>query len=159
MDDNLDSRPGMIARLLADPLRPRRWSWIALLGLTLLVAASQFLSGAAGGLLTALTWVCAPVVALGIGSGDAFLVRHGRGTRRILLSILVSLFAVLTSCVILASISDSATTRLRDMAVATLYALLYAGIVIGLAGLIAFGIGYGEDYIARRIDRMSREDW
>ena len=159
MDEQSENRPGLIARLAADPIRLRRWSWFALIALVLLVIAGQLLSGFTGGMLTALTWVCAPIVAAGIGVGDAFFVRHGRGTRRILLSILGSVFTVLTSCVILAGILDSSGSWTRDLVVATLYALLYAGIVVGLAGLIALGIGRGEDYVSRRIDRMSREDW
>ena len=159
MDDNSHSRPGLIARLAADPIRLRRGSWLALLILILLVVASRSLSGFAGGMLTALTWICAPFVAFGIGVGDAFFVRHSRGMRRIILSILGSVFMVLTSCVILAGISDSSESWTHDLVVAALYALLYAGIVIGLAGLIALGIGRGEDYVSRRIDRMSREDW
>lgn len=159
MDEDSKRRPGLVARLAADPIRLRRWSWIALLCLVLLVIAGRLLSGTIGGLLTALTWICASIVALGIGVGDAFFVRHSRGMRRIVLSILGSIFTVLTSCVILASISDPSTSRMRDIIVAALYALLYAGIVLGLAGLIALGIGRGEDYVSRRIDRMSREDW
>jgi hypothetical protein len=145
--------------LISDPLQLRRWSWLALLVLVLLTVASRLLAGFTGGMLTALTWICAPIVAFGIGVGDAFFLRHGRGARRILLSILGSVFTVLTSCVILAVISDSSTSWMLDLVIAALYALLYAGIVIGLAGLIAFGIGRGEDYVSRRIDRMSREDW
>jgi peptidoglycan/LPS O-acetylase OafA/YrhL len=159
MDEQSETRPGIIARLADDPIRLRRWSWLALLALVLLVVAGQLLSGFSGGMLTALTWICAPFVAFGVGVGDAFFVRHGRGMRRILLSILGSVFTVLTSCVILASISDSSRSWTHDLVVAALYALLYAGIVVGLAGLIALGIGRGEDYVSRRIDRMSREDW
>ena len=159
MNESPDSRPGLIARLAADPIRLRRWSWLALLALVVLVIAGQVLSGFTGGMLTALTWVCAPIVAAGIGVGDAFFVRHGRGMRRILLSILGSVFTFLTSCVILAGISDSSRSWTQDLVVAALYALLYAGIVVGLAGLIALGIGRGEDYVSRRIDRMSSEDW
>ena len=159
MDNSPDSRPGLIARLVADPLRLRRGSWLALLALVVLVVAGQLLSGFTGGMLTALTWVCAPIVAAGIGVGDAFFVRHDRGMRRIRLSILVSVFTVLTSCVILAGISDSSRSWTQDLVVAALYALFYTGIVVGLAGLIARGIGRGEDYVSRRIDRMSGEDW
>ena len=159
MDDNPANRPGFIARLTADPLRLRRWSRFALAGLVVLVIASRLLSGFSGGMLTAFVWICVPFVAFGIGVGDAFFVRHGRGMRRILASILVSIFTALTSCVILASISDPSTSSLRDLLDASLYAVLYAGIVVGLAGVIAMGIGRGEDYVARRIDRMSREDW
>jgi hypothetical protein len=65
----------------------------------------------------------------------------------------------LTACVILATISDSSSSRTQDFFVAGLYAVFQAGIVIGLAGLIALGIGRGEDYVSRGIDRMSREDW
>lgn len=159
MDDHSEHQPRLFARLAADPVRLRRWAWIGLPGLVLLVLAGQLLAGSTGGMLTALSWVCAPIIAFGLGIGDAFFVRHGQGMRRILLTILGAVFTVLTSCVILASISDSATSRMRDMVVAALYGLLYAGIVIGLAGLIALGIGRGEDYVARRIDQMSREDW
>jgi hypothetical protein len=159
MNESPDSTPGLIARLVAEPIRLRRWSWVALLALVVLVIAGQVLAGFPGGMLTALTWVCAPIVAAGIGVGDAFFVRHGRGTRRILLSILGSIFTFLASCVILAGISDSSGSWTQDLVVATLYALLYVGIVVGLAGLIALGIGRGEDYVSRRIDRMSGEDW
>lgn len=159
MDEEPASRPGRMARLAADPIRLRRWSLIALLAVVMLVVAGQLVSGPPGALLTAVTWICAPVVALGIGVGDAFFVRNGLAKRRVVLSILGSVFTVLTSCVILAGISGSSTSRLRDTVVATLYATLFAGIVIGLAGLIALGIGHGEAYVSGRIDRMSHEDW
>ena len=159
MDERSNNRPGLLARFAADPLRLRRAARVALLGLVLLTIASRLLPGAAGGWLTALIWVCAPFAAFGIGFGDAFFVRHGRAGRRIPLTILGSLFAALTSCVILAVIADSASSRARDLFEAALYALLYAGIVLGLAGLIAWGVGRGEDYLSSRIDRMSREDW
>jgi hypothetical protein len=159
MDEESESRPGRIARLAGDPIRLRHWSRLALLGLAVLVVISQLIEGTPGGMLFALTWVAVPVVALGIGVGDAFFVRNGRGIRRIILSILVSVFTSLTSCVILADISDSSTSMMNDMAVAILYAVLCVAIVIGLAGMIALGIGRGEEYVSRRIDRMSREDW
>ncbi len=159
MDDNPERRSGIIAQIVSDPIRLLRWSRIALAGLLLLVIVSQLLAGIPGGMLTALTWICAPFVAFGIGVGDAFFVRHGQRRRRILLSILASAFTVLTACVILATISDSSPSRTQDFFVAGLYAVFQAGIVIGLAGLIALGIGRGEDYVSRGIDRMSREDW
>ncbi|MDQ3547291.1 MAG: hypothetical protein M3439_00590 [Chloroflexota bacterium] len=159
MDDSPERRPGLITRMVSDPVRLLRWSRIALAGLLLLVIASHLLVGIPAGMLTALTWICAPFVAFGIGVGDAFFIRHGQRRRRILLSILASVITVLTACVILAGISDSSPSRTPDLVVAALYAVFYAGIVIGLAGLIALGIGRGEDYVSRRIDRMSREDW
>lgn len=159
MDEEEESRPGFLTRLAADPLRLRRWSWLALATLIAVVIVSRLLSGFAGAMLAALTWIFGPIVALGIGVGDAFFVRHRRAIRRIALTILVSIFAVLTSCVILADISNSSMSPMRDIVVAILYAMLFAGIVIGLAGLIALGIGRGEDYLARRIDHMSGEDW
>jgi hypothetical protein len=159
MDERPESRTGLVARLAADPLRLRRWSWRALLVMVVLVVAGRILSGFAGGMLTALTWICAPFVAFGIGIGDAFFVRHGRGTRRILLQMIGSVVTALTSCVILAGISNTSGSSSRDLVGAALYALLHIGIVAGLAALIALGIGRGEDYVSRRIDRMSREDW
>ena len=159
MDERSSNRHGRLARFAADPLMLRRNARVALLGLVLLMIASRFLPGAAGGWLTALVWICAPFAAVGIGFGDAFFVRHGRAGRRILLTILGSLFAALTSCVILAGIADSASSPAGELLEAALYALLYTGIVLGLAGLIAWGVGRGEDYLSSRIDRMSREDW
>lgn len=159
MDEVPESRPGFVARLSADPIRLRRWSRLALLCLVALVVAGHLIGGTTGAMLTALTWVCAPLIALGIGVGDALFVRNGRAIRRIIIAILGSLFTVLTSCAILADITSPSSSRMRDMVVAILYAILYAGIVIGLAGLIALGIGRGEDYVSRQIDRMSREDW
>lgn len=159
MDEEIERRPRVIARLAGEPLRLRRWSWAGLLLMAVVVITGQLVSGPAGGMLTALTWVAAPIIAIGIGAGDAFFVRFGRGIRRIILTIIGSLFVALTSCVILANISESSTTLVRDAVVASLYALLYIGIVLGLAGLIAVGIGRGEVYVSDRIDRMSREDW
>jgi hypothetical protein len=159
MDEGFRSPSGLFARIVSDPIRLRRWSWLALLVAVGLVAGGQLISGLVGGLLTALAWIVAPAVALGIGVGDAFFVRHGHGKRRIALSILVSVFTALISCVILAGISDSSGTWAQDLVVTALSMLFYGGIVVGLAGLIAFGIGRGEDYVSRRIDRMSHEDW
>jgi len=159
MDDFSGDRSGFISRVISDPIRLRRYGGLALIIAMLAVAGGQLLTGLTAGMLTALAWVVAPVIAFGIGVGDAFFVRHGRGKRRILLSILASIIAVLTSCAILAAISDASGTWTQDLVAAALYVLLYAGIVIGLAGLIALGIGRGEDYVSSRIDRMSREDW
>jgi hypothetical protein len=159
MDDSPNNRPGLLARFAADPPQLRRAARMALLGLVVLVVASRLLPGAAGGWLTALTWVCAPFAAFGIGFGDAFFVRHGRAGRRVLLTIIGSLGVALAACVILAALSGSASSPPPDLLEAALYALLYAGIVLGLAGLIAWGVGRGEDYLSSRIDRMSREDW
>lgn len=159
MDEAPSERDGWIARLAADPIRLRKWSWIALVVLALLIAAGRLLSGLAGGMLTALAWACVPIVALGIGVGDAFFVRHGRGSRRLILTVLAGIAVSLASCVMLAIASDSASTRVGDGIITALYVVLYIGIVVGLAGLIALGIRRGEDYVSRRIDRMSREDW
>jgi hypothetical protein len=159
MDEETESRPGVIARLTAEPLQLRRWSRFALLLMAIVVIAGQLISGPSGATLTALTWVVAPFIGLGIGVGDGFFVRFGRGLRRITVTILASVFVALMSCAILANASKSSTTFVRDLAVASLYALLYVGIVLGLAGLIAIGIGRGEVYVSDRIDRMSREDW
>ena len=51
MDDQPVDRPGLIARLLADPIRLRRGSRLVLLGLLALVIVSQLLSGPGGGML------------------------------------------------------------------------------------------------------------
>jgi hypothetical protein len=159
MDEQFRSPSGPIARIVGDPIRLRRWSWLALLVAIGLVAAGQFFAGLAGGMMTAIAWIIAPIIALGIGVGDAFFIRHGRGRRRITLTILAAVCVALTSCAILAGISDASGTRAQELVVMALSVLLYGGIVVGLAGLIAFGIGRGEDYVSRRIDRMSHEDW
>ncbi len=159
MTDGFESRSGFFARTVADPIQLRQRSRIALLILIVLVVIGQLLSGFGAGMLTALTWVCAPVVAFGIGVGDAFFVRHGRQQRRILLSIVLSLLIVLMSCVILAGGVNGSSSVQRNIVESSLYGLLYAGIVIGLSGTIALGIGRGEDYVSRRIDQMSDDDW
>lgn len=159
MDNRFESRSGFFARMVADPVQLRRRSRIALLILIVLVVISQLLSGFLAGMLTALTWICAPIVAFGIGVGDAFFVRHGRQQRRILASIILSIVVVLMSCVILAGRSNGTSTMQQNVVESSLYGLLFAGIVVGLSGLIALGIGRGEDYVSRRIDRMSDEDW
>ena len=159
MEEESGHEPGLLARITADPIRLRRWSWLALLAFMLLTIAGRLLGGWAGGMLAALTWICAPIIAFGIGAGDAFFVRNGRAVRRIAVSILVSVCIAVSSCAILATFSNSSSSRAGDIVVALLYAVLFGGMVVGLAGLIALGIGRGEDYVSRRIDRMSREDW
>ena len=153
------SEQGRPARTLADPIRLRRWSRIALVVLVVLVIIAQLLSGSAATWLTALTWVCLPLVAFGIGYGEAFFLRHGQRRRVVLLTILVAICVTLAACVFLATLTGPSPSRGRELAIAALYGLLYAGVALALAGLIGWGIGRGEEYVSRRIDRLSDEEW
>ncbi|MGH9173915.1 MAG: hypothetical protein ACRD1H_06140, partial [Vicinamibacterales bacterium] len=143
----------------SEPIRLRRWSRIALACLVALVLAGELLSGARASLLTALAWVCGPFVAFGIGYGEAFFIQHGQRRRTLLLTIFVSICVTLTACVILAILTGPSPSRDREVASAALHGLLYAGVVLGLAALIGWGIGRGEEYVSRRIDKLSDEEW
>jgi hypothetical protein len=158
-DNEEPGRPSLIRRMFANPIRLRRQTLVALGCATALAGASRLIDAWPGGFLTALLWVIVLPLALGIAAGDAFLVAHGRARRRLLLTIVGAVFVALSSCVVLAMLSEGDSSTGRDAAGAAAYAVFYAANVLGLSAAIALAIGRGGDYVSRRIDVMSEEDW
>jgi hypothetical protein len=159
LDADDDSPPSLIRRLLANPLRLRAQSRLMLVFATLLAGVSRFVESWPGGFLTALLWIVVLPIALGIAMGDAFLVAHGRGRRRLIVTISAAVLVALFSCVLLASITGSSESIERDIVSSVVYGVFYAANIVGLSALIALAIGRGGDYVSRRIDAMSEEDW
>lgn len=160
MFDGGDESPSsLVRRLLADPLRLRAQSRGVLVIATLLAGASRFVDSWPGGFLTALLWVGVLPIALGLAMGDAFLVAHGRGRRRLIVTIVAAVLVALFSCILLAGITESSESIERDIVSSVVYGVFYAANILGLSALIALAIGRGGDYVSRRIDAMSEEDW
>jgi hypothetical protein len=157
--DDAERSTTIIARLASDPFRLRRWSLFALGVLALMSALGQLLGGFLGGMLLAVPWVAGPLVALGIGAGDAFLIQYGRARRRVLLTLVAGVLVAIGSCAALASIDGASPGGVRGLLEAGLYALFFAVVILALAAAIALAIGRGGDYLARRIERLGDDDW
>lgn len=162
VDDQFpDENRSLISRLVQDPVRLRRWSRRLALVLTVVVGlASDGLGGAVPGLVFPLAWLALPFVALGIGYGDAFFIRHGRGVRLEVFMLIGGTLVAISTCVLISPVggetADDAAGRVVE---AVLYGLLYAGLLALVAALVGFGLGRGLDYASRRIESMSEEDW
>lgn len=160
MDDPRHGPPSFVSRLLQDPVKLRRRSRIAALGVALLsgIAGSGVLaSGPLSSALTALAWLLVPVVAAGIGAGDAFFLRHGVGDRRVAWTLLLGFVVALTSCVVLAVINTSDTGR--SVLAGALYFLLVIGIIGVLSAGIAIAVGKAGGYLSRRIQDVDDTNW
>lgn len=150
---------GLLRRLIDDPLVARRWGWRLLAVGLLCVAGGQLLGdGFAGGMLTALAWIVVPVIAFAIGYGEAFFLQYGRGQRRVLLLIITGALTSLVSCVVVSSVAGG-ENGVGQWVNLTGSLILYGGIVAGLSGLVALGIGRGSGYVTRKIDDMRSDDW
>jgi hypothetical protein len=161
-DDRFPEEHGsLIARLFHDPVRLRRWSrWAALLLVIVAALASDGLGGAIPGLVFPLAWLCLPFVALGIGFGDAFFIRHGIGIRLEALMLIGGVLVAIGTCVLISTAGGGgAGGTLGRLVDAVLYGLLYGGLLSLLAALVGFGFGRGLDYAGRRIESLSDEDW
>jgi len=154
-----DTRPSAIRRMLADPLRLRRQTIGVLIVSTLVAGLSRLIDGWPGAILMVVPWVAILPIAFGMAVGDAFLVAHGRARRRLLLTMTGAVVIALASCVLLAIISEASDSVRGDVTDSVMYAVFYGANVIGLSALIAFIIGRGGDYVSRRIDVMSNDDW
>ena len=156
-----DENRSLISQLFQDPVRLRRWGRRLALVLTVVVAlASDGLGGAVPGLVFPLAWLALPFVAFGIGYGDAFFIRHGRGVRLEVFMLIGGALAAISTCVLISTPgSDASGGAARRVLEAALYGLLYAGLLALVAALVGFGLGRGLDYASRRIESMSEEDW
>ncbi|HUG13847.1 MAG TPA: hypothetical protein VMM78_02420 [Thermomicrobiales bacterium] len=160
MHDPRDEQTGFLRDFVVDPLRTRRAAALALLVFAPLAGVAHAAhAGFATGMLAALCWALAPLIALGIGNGDAFFIQHGRARRRVLLTLIAGIVLSLASCVVLAGLADSTAGARRTATEGIGYGLLYLAATITLASLIAFLLGFGRDYISGRVMRMSRDDW
>lgn len=157
--DGEDPPRPLIRRLLDNPLRLRRQALGVLVVATMLAGASRLIDGWLVGFLTAALWIVVLPLALGIAAGDAFLVTYGRGRRRLLLTLVAAVIVALLSCVLLAILSQASQSRQRDTAGSVAYGVFYGVNVLGLSAMIALVIGRGGDYMSRRIDAMSNDDW
>lgn len=152
--------PSLISRVLRDPVRLRRRSWLAALAVSLGGGVAG--SGWAGvesfaGILMALVWLLVPVVATGIGMGDAFFLQHGIGQRRVTITLALSTLAALVSCVVLAAVSGSENQH--ELLSGALYLLLTLAVIIWLAAVIGLGVGRSGGYLSRRIQNVDDRGW
>lgn len=158
--DVFERRSGLLARLTRDPVRLRRRARWASLALALVaVLAGTEMAGGASSWLYALCWLAAMPLALAIGFGDAFFLRYGRGTRQVVLTLLVSMLGALAGCVLL-STALAAPERLLGRALAgVLDAGLLLCVLYLLASLLALGLSRGLDYAGRRIGELDDDGW
>lgn len=159
MNGDEDSR-SLVSRLVSDPVSLRRRSRIGALAVGLvggLAGSGWLLSGTASSALMALAWLFAPFVAAGIGIGDAFFLRHGVGQRRVMLTLVASILAGLTSCLVLAALSGDEDSRL--LFAGLLYFVLIIAVIAGLASIVGIGIGRGEGYLSRKVQDVDDTGW
>jgi hypothetical protein len=149
----------LLRRLLDNPVRLRRQSLVALAIAIILSGVTRLTGGWIAGLLLAFTWIIVLPIALGIAAGDAFMVAHGRNRRRLLLTMIGAVIVAVLSCGLLALLSEATGNRRRDIADCIAYCVFYGANVLGLSALMALAIGRGGDYVSRRIDAMSNDDW
>lgn len=151
----------LTSRLSQDPVRLRRWSRrFALLLVVIVALASDGLGGAIPGLAFPLAWLLLPFVAFGIGYGDGFFIRHGRGVRLELFMLIGGALTAISTCVLISTATgEAADGAARRVVEATLYGMLYGGLLALVAALVGFGLGRGLDYASRRIATMSEEDY
>jgi hypothetical protein len=149
-----------LGRLVSDPVRLRRYTRIALVPATLIAGAAWGLPGDTWTtLLIAVTWIAAPLLAAGIGFGEAFFVSHGSGRRRALLTAIAGVTLVLLGCIGVSAIHESSPSGARAAADGAAYALFYAVVILTLATLIGLAVGRGAGYVARRIQQTDDEGW
>src|SRR3954447_15830212 len=155
-----DTSRSRIATFTGDPLRLRRYGY-ALAGALALASgtAHGFLSGVGGQLTFDLAWIMLPLPALAIGAGEAFFLRAGRNRRRVLLQTTAAVALAMGACVWLSLVPKKSQMWPGNMLDTIGYATVYLTGLLTLAGLLAFGIGLGEGYLARRVAELSQEDW
>jgi amino acid transporter len=159
-DQPAEDRPSRLRRLLANPATLRRRALAGLLALALLSGVVQALDlGPLGTLIVALTWVGGPLLALGLGAGEAFFIQYGRGVRRAIATVLSSVCIALAACAAIPTVTAESQNVAERAVRGILYALLFVTVFLGLGALLALGIGRSGDYLARRISNMSDDDW
>ncbi|CAN5507502.1 hypothetical protein BH20CHL1_BH20CHL1_08170 [soil metagenome] len=152
--------PSLISRVLRDPVRLRRGAWLAALAVSLGggVAGSGWAAvGSFAAILMALVWLLVPVVATGIGMGDAFFLRHGIGQRRVTIMLVLSTVAALVICVVLAVVSRPENQQ--ELLSGALYLLLTLAVISWLAAVIGLGVGRSDGYLSRRIQNVDDRGW
>ncbi len=147
-------------RWIRNPVELRRRSYYA----SVVVIATNMVSS--GGIIDdvpsmiyPITWLLLPVVALGIGYGEAFFIEHGRGVRRAVVTGLAGALIGLLSCVLLAGLPGEADSTGRRLAVTGLSGILFGSLLYSLAAFIGLGAGKGSSYAARRIADSDDENW
>ena len=151
---------GLLARLTRDPVRLRRRGRWAALALGVVAAlASDGLGGWLPSLLYPLSWLATVPLAIAVGFGDAFFLSHGRGQRRVLLTLLAATLALLAGCAFLSSALASPETGIERTLAAVLYGVLPLAALFLLASLVALGLSRGTDYAGRRISQLDDEGW
>ncbi len=149
-----------MSRVLRDPVRLRRRSWLAALVVSLgggLAGSSWAAVEPFAGLLMVFVWLLVPVVAAGIGIGDAFFLRHGIGQRRVTLTLLLSTLVALVSCVALAAVSGAESEQV--LLSGALYALLTLAVISWLGAAIGLGAGRSGGYLSRKIQDVDDTGW
>ena len=159
INDDSSSRPSFIARALRNPPLLRRRGYIGLGIACLLLMGSALFGGVAGALMLAGGWVISPATAMSIGAGDAFFLQHGRGQRRVLLTLIAAIALAIGTCGFLATLGVDDDTVSYVLVQGALLAGFLASMVLGMAAIIALAVGRGSDYAANRIAKMSEEDW
>lgn len=160
MSDDRPDSPSLLNRLLQNPAVLRRRSRVVAVVVATLaaVAGGGWLeSGVLSSGLTALVWLFVPVVAVGIGMGDAFFLRYGVGERRVALTALLGLVTAVTGCAVLAVINTPGSGG--SWLAGTLYFLLVVGTIALLASGIAIAAGRGSGYLSRRIKDVDDTGW
>lgn len=157
--DDSPSRPSVIARALQNPPLLRKRGYMGLGVACALMMGSALFGGVAGAFLLAGGWVISPAIAMSIGAGDAFFLQHGRGQRRVMLTLIVAIALAIGTCAALATLAVDDDTVSYALVQGALLAGFLAGMVLGMAAIIALAVGRGSDYAANRIAEMSNEDW
>lgn len=152
--------PTFLSRLTQDPVRLRRWARIA----AVLVGAVGGLAGSGwnavggfAGVLMAGVWLLVPLVATGIGIGDAFFLRHGTGRRRVGLTLAASTLVAVMSCATLAAVSGAENEQ--PLLSGILYFFLTAAVINWLAASIGIAVGRSEGYLSRKIQNVDDRGW
>lgn len=154
-----DSEPGLFQRLIRDPVKVReRVVYLALIMTVVHTAAADGLGGRVPGLIYALTWLVAPVLALGYGYGAAFFIQYGAGVRKALIQLIVGIIALLAICVVLAVLTDSGDSVAERIIVAGLNGGLYGAVILTLGAAVALGLGRGTEYIGKRLQSLDDDD-
>lgn len=159
-DESHSAQPeSRLALLLSNPLRLRRLALTAAAVATSISAIAWGVLDLPGrSLILALCWIALLPIAVALGIADGFFIEHGRGLRRVLLTIISGTFVTLLSCIFLAVIDETASAGARIIG-ALAYALCYAAILLSLGGILGIAIGRGGGYLARRIQQVDDDGW
>ena len=157
--DDSPSRPSVIARALQNPPLLRKRGFLGLGVACVLMMLSSLLGDVAGAFLLAAGWVISPAISMAIGAGDAFFLQHGRGQRRVMLTLVGAIALAIGTCVSLATLSTDDDSWSYALVQGALLAGFLAAMVLGMAAIIAIAVGRGSDYAANRIAKMSEEEW